>query len=116
MKRDLVSLLALLLVVGFATPSAGQDPNNKQDPKGFKPNVAVDQAGVDRAIEKGLHFLKTSDSPKSHVGDSDELKLLTFLEGGTPASDPVVAGLIATCAEAPLEKVYSVALLAMCLE
>ncbi len=115
MKRDLMSLFSLLVVLGIATPSAGQDPKDPNKP-GFKPNVAVDQAGVDKAIEKGLHFLKTSDSPKSHVGDSDELKLLTFLEGGTPASDPVVAGLVAKCVEAPLEKTYSVALLAMCLE
>ena len=118
MKRDLLALLSLLVVLGLGTPSLGQDPN-KQDPNkppGFKPNVAVDQASVDKAIEKGLAFLKTSDSPKAHVGDSDELKLLTFIEGGTPASDPVVQALVAKCSEAPLEKTYKVALLAMCLE
>jgi hypothetical protein len=117
MKRDLVSLFSLLVVLGVATPSIGQDPN-KQDPNkpGFKPNVAVDQASVDKAIEKGLNFLKTSDSPKSHLPDSDELKLLTFIEGGTPASDPAVAALLTKCVEGPLEKTYSVALLAMCLE
>jgi hypothetical protein len=124
MKRDLLVLFSLLAILGLGTPSSGQDPNNnnqdpnnKQDPKGgFKPNVAVDQASVDKAIEKGLTFLKTSDSPKHHVGDSDELKLLTFLEGGTPPSDPVVQALVAKCSEAPLEKTYKVALLAMCLE
>jgi len=118
MTRDLLALLSLLVVLAIGTPSLGQDPN-KQDPNtppGFKPNVAVDQASVDKAIEKGLTFLKTSDSPKHHVGDSDELKLLTFLEGGTPASDPVVQALVAKCSEAPLEKTYKVALLAMCLE
>jgi len=118
MTRDLLALLSLLVVLAIGMPSLGQDPN-KQDPNmppGFKPNVAVDQASVDKAIEKGLTFLKTSDSPKHHVGDSDELKLLTFLEGGTPASDPVVQALVAKCSEAPLEKTYKVALLAMCLE
>ncbi|HZE96565.1 MAG TPA: hypothetical protein VE981_06040 [Planctomycetota bacterium] len=114
MKRDLLALLSLLAVLCISTPSSGQQDPNK--PPGFKPNVAVDQAGVDKAIEKGLIFLKTSDSPKHHVGDSDELKLLTFLEGGTPASDPVVQALVAKCSEAPLEKTYKVALLAMCLE
>jgi len=108
-------LFSLFLVLGIATPSIGQDPKdpNKQ---GFKPNVAVDQASVDKAIEKGLTFLKTSDSPKSHLPDSDELKLLTFIEGGTPASDPAVQALLTKCVEGPLEKTYSVALLAMCLE
>ena len=114
MKRDLLALFSFLVILALGTPSTGQD--NKQDPKGFKPNVAVDQAGVDKAIARGLEFLKTSDSPRSHVGDSDELKLLTFIEGGTPVSDPAVDALLKKCLEAPLEKIYSVALLAMCLE
>src|SRR6478736_742395 len=105
MKRDLVSLFSLFLVLGIATPSIGQDPKDPNKP-GFKPNVAVDQASVDKAIEKGLTFLKTSDSPKSHLPDSDELKLLTFIEGGTPASDPAVQALLTKCVEGPLEKTY----------
>src|SRR5437588_1637784 len=109
MNRDLISLFSLLVALGIASPSIGQDPNKP----GFKPNVAVDQASVDKAIEKGLNFLKTSDSPKSHLPDSDELKLLTFIEGGTPVSEPAVQALLTKCVEGPLEKTYSVALLAM---
>jgi hypothetical protein len=115
MKRDLAALLVLIAVLGVATPSIGQDPKDKDKP-GFKPNIAVDQASVDKAIAAGLAFLKTSDSPNSHVGDSDELKLLTFIEGGLKDNDAAVETLLKKCLDAPLEKTYCVALLAMCLE
>jgi hypothetical protein len=108
MERALVLCLAALVA-----PAWGQDDPNK---KAFKPNVAVDQKSVDAAIEKGLKYLKASDSPNTHVGDSDELKLLTHIHGGTPESDPVVQALFKKCFDAPLEKTYKVALLAMCLE
>ncbi|RPH39921.1 MAG: hypothetical protein EHM91_11720 [Planctomycetota bacterium] len=113
MKRDLALCLSLFLVLCLSTPSIGQ-----QDPKGAKPkgNIAVDQASVDKAIDNGLKYLRTSDSPGTHVGDSDELKLLTFIEGGIPESDASVQTLLKKCMDAPLEKTYKVALLAMCLE
>jgi hypothetical protein len=113
MKRDLALCLSLSLVLCLSTPSSGQ-----QDPKGAKPkgNVAVDQASVDKAIDNGLKYLRGSDSPSTHVGDSDELKLLTFIEGGIPESDAAVQALLKKCMDAPLEKTYKVALLAMCLE
>jgi hypothetical protein len=113
MTRDLKVCLSLLLLLSFGTSSfSQQDPKDK----GFKPNVAVDQASVDKAIAKGLQFLKTSDSPGTHVGDSDELKLLTMIDGGVPESDPAVQTLLKKALDAPLEKTYKVALLAMCLE
>jgi hypothetical protein len=109
--RDLGLLVSLFFIL--CTPSVGQ-----QDPKGAKPkgNIAVDQAAVDKAIDNGLKYLRTSDSPGTHVGDSDELKLLTFIEGGIPESDAAVQALLKKCMDAPLEKTYKVALLAMCLE
>ncbi len=114
MKRDLAGLSAFLFTLTLVTSSsAQQDPKDKP---GFKPNVAVDQAAVDKAIEKGLQYLKTSDSPSTHVGDSDELKLLTLIDGGVPESDPAVQALLKKALDAPLEKTYKVALLAMCLE
>src|SRR5207247_2504374 len=112
MKRDLALGAFLFILLGV---SWGQDAK-QDDKKGFKPNVAVDQAAVDKAIEKGLNFLKGSDSPKTHVGDSDELKLLTFIHGGIPESDPAYQALFKKCLEDKLEKTYKVALLAMCLE
>jgi hypothetical protein len=109
--RDLALWASLFFIL--CTPSIGQ-----QDPKGAKPkgNIAVDQAAVDKAIDNGLKYLRTSDSPGTHVGDSDELKLLTFIEGGIPESDAAVQTLLKKCMDAPLEKTYKVALLAMCLE
>ncbi|HYF00955.1 MAG TPA: hypothetical protein VEJ18_18680, partial [Planctomycetota bacterium] len=93
---------------------AQQEPNK---PDGFKINVAVDQKSIDAAIEKGLKYLKTSDSPSTnHGGDSDALKLLTYVHGGLPETDPAVEELVKKCLEAPLEKTYQVALIAMCLE
>jgi hypothetical protein len=107
----------LFLALGVPVLSAAQgDPPKDPKDKGAKPNIAVDQAAVDKAIEKGLQFLKGSDSPHTHVGDSDELKLLTFIAGGLPESDAAVGALLKKCLDAPLEKTYRVALLAMCLE
>ncbi|HLF92611.1 MAG TPA: hypothetical protein VJB14_04065 [Planctomycetota bacterium] len=113
MKRDFCIAASLFVLLGVAW-GQGAPP---QDPKkGFKPNVAVDQAAVDKAIENGLKFLKTSDSPAVQGGDSDELKLLTFIHGGVPESDPAYQALFKKQLEARLEKTYRVALLAMCLE
>ncbi|MBI3855973.1 MAG: hypothetical protein HY293_09820 [Planctomycetes bacterium] len=113
MKRDLALGISLFLTLCLSTPSIGQ-----QDPKDPKPkgNVAVDQAGIDKAIDNGLKFLKGSDSPSTHVGDSDELKLLTFIEGGMKEGDASVDTLLKKCLDGPLDKTYKVALLAMCLE
>ncbi len=106
MKRDLAFLLSLLVLIG---PAAAQDAGKKA--------VAVDQDAVDKAIENGLTFLKTSDSPKgAGLSDSDELKLLTLIHGGVPQTDPAYQALWAKCMEAKLEKTYKVALLALCLE
>jgi hypothetical protein len=106
--RDLRRALILSALLAMGLP-AQDDPNKK------KP-IALDQASIDKAIEAGLKFLKTSDSPNSHVGDSDELKLLTFIHGGLSEKDPVFEALLKKCLDAPLAKTYGVALLAMCLE
>ena len=104
MKRDLG--LSLIVLAWLASGLPAQD----------KKPISLDQASIDKAIEAGLKFLKTSDSPNTHVGDSDELKLLTFIHGGLPENDPVFQDLLKKCLDAPLEKTYGVALLAMCLE
>ena len=109
MKRGLALFAAALLATSLHA-------QNAPDGKGFKINVQVDQKSVDAAIEKGLKYLEKSDSPDSHVGDSDELKLLTLIHGGVSADNPAYVALLEACLKAPLEKVYSVALLAMCLE
>src|SRR5687767_5336960 len=106
--RDL--RLALILSALLAPGLLAQDDPNKKKP------IALDQASIDKAIDAGLKFLKTSDSPASHVGDSDELKLLTFIHGGVSEKDPAFEALLKKCLDAPVAKTYGVALLAMCLE
>jgi hypothetical protein len=103
--------LALSLVLFL--PAVAQD--NKG---GFKINSEVNQVKVEQAIARGINFLKTSDSPveASVAGDSDELKLLTFVHGGVPENDAMFQALLTKCLERKLEKTYKVTLLAMSLE
>jgi len=94
-------------------------PVYAQDPKGgFKISSEVNQVKVEQAIARGINFLKTSDSPveASVAGDSDELKLLTFVHGGVPENDAAFQALLTKCLERKLEKTYKVTLLAMSLE
>ena len=92
-------------------------PSSAQDKDGFKINPEVNQVKVEQAIARGIAFLKTSDSPDSAIGsDSDELKLLTFVHGGVPESEPVFQDLLKKCLDRKPEKTYRVSLLAMCLE
>ncbi|HVR85175.1 MAG TPA: hypothetical protein VMU54_12740 [Planctomycetota bacterium] len=92
-------------------------PSSAQEKEGFRINPGVDQVKVERAIARGIEFLKTSDSPDSAIGaDSAELKLLTFVHGGVPETDPGFQALLKTCLERKPEKTYRVSLLAMCLE
>jgi hypothetical protein len=103
--------LWLPALVLSAAPSSGQDKD------GFRINPEVNQVKVEQAIARGIAFLKTSDSPDSAIGsDSDELKLLTFVHGGVPESEPVFQDLLKKCLERKPEKTYRVSLLAMCLE
>src|SRR6185436_8254243 len=84
---------------------------------GFKISSEVNQVKVEQAIQKGIAFLKTSDSPDSAIGgDSDELKLLTYIHGGVPDNDAAFQALLAKCLERKPEKTYKVSLMAMCLE
>jgi len=116
MGRPLALPLAFLAIVlpAFAL----QDDPPKDPPKGgFKISSEVNQVKVEQAIARGIAFLKTSDSPDSAIGgDSDELKLLTFIHGGVPDNDAAFTALLAKCLERKLEKTYKVSLLAMCLE
>src|SRR5947207_261732 len=97
-----VCLLGVAAAVQDAKPQAG----------------FVDQAKVDKAITKGLEYLKTAKSPGSHkeILNSDELILLTDIHGGTAETDPAFQELLKKCLDAKLERTYKVALLAMCLE
>jgi len=92
-------------------------PSFAQDKDGFKINPEVNQVKVEQAIARGIAFLKTSDSPDSAIGgDSDELKLLTFVHGGVPETDAAFQDLLKKCLDRKPEKTYRVSLLAMTLE
>jgi hypothetical protein len=108
-----LGILAILLP-GFTLQD---DPPKDPAKGGFKISSEVNQVKVEQAIQKGIAFLKGSDSPDSAIGgDSDELKLLTFIHGGVPDNDAAFQALLAKCLERKLEKTYKVSLLAMCLE
>src|SRR5206468_10031943 len=112
MKRRLALPLAALAV--FITGLSAQDDPPKG---GFKISSEVNQVKVEQAIARGIAFLKTSDSPDSAIGgDSDELKLLTFIHGGVPESDAGFQALLNKCLERRLDRTYKVSVLAMCLE
>jgi hypothetical protein len=97
---DLASLSALLLL-GAAPPD-------------------VDPARVDRAIAKGVEYLRTAGFPVGRGGGPDQssgpLILLTLVHAGVPEKDPLVQQLLKEVLELPLERTYQAALCAMALE
>ncbi len=97
-----VYFLAALLA---ATPVLAQDPN------------AVSQRDIDQAIRKGAENLKSAPSTGSWLhANCDELILLTLIVAGVQETNPRFKELLSHCLQAPLEKTYKVALLAMALE
>ena len=95
----------LFLLLGAAMPAAAQDPN------------AVSQREIDQAIRKGAEYLKTAPSWGDWLhANCDELILLTMIHAGVPESNPKFDEYLRHCLQAPLEKTYKVACLAMSLE
>jgi hypothetical protein len=104
---------ALLLAILASTASAQEA--KKQDSPAFHPGV--DQKRVNLAIQKGIAYLKTADSPGNFMSaHCDELILLTFVHAGVPEDAPRFKELFAKMMAAPLERTYNVALQAMVLE
>ena len=95
-----------LLLGATVTPALAQDPN------------AVSQREIDNAIRKGSEFLKTSavSSADWLHPNCDELILLTMIHAGVPENNPKFDEYLRHCLQAPLEKTYKVACLAMSLE
>ena len=82
-----------------------QDPN------------AVSQREIDQAIRKGTENLKSAPSTGGWLhANCDELILLTLIVAGVPETNPKFDEYLRHCLQAPLEKTYKVALLAMSLE
>lgn len=101
MLRHVSALLAGLAICGTAHALQG-----------------VDQKRIDEAIKKGAEYLKTAESSgwDQHIANSDELILLTLIHAEVPESDPKFREIFQRAMDAKLERVYKVALLAMCLE
>ena len=79
----------------------------------------VDDVRVGNAIQKGIAYLRTSDSPGAGfagIDDADELVLLTFIHAGVPASDPKFRALLEHVSNRTLERTYEAALGAMVFE
>jgi hypothetical protein len=99
------AFILFLLLGATITPALAQDPN------------AVTQREIDQAIRKGAEFLKTAPSWGDWLHPNcDELILLTMIHAGIPETNPKFDEYLRHCLQAPLEKTYKVALLAMCLE
>ena len=82
-----------------------------QDPNAFS------QADVDRAVRAGAESLQTAPSTGGWMkGNCDELILLTMIHAEVAPTNPKYQEYLANCLQAPLEKTYKVALLAMALE
>jgi hypothetical protein len=104
---------AAALVLAMALPAWGQ----KQE------GTALDPAAVAGAIDRGMRSLKNDPvdvNPQVRPGKggagTNELKLLTFIHGGLPESDPVFQELLTRSTNMELRKTYNVSLLAMALE
>lgn len=99
------ALILFLLLGATVTPAFAQDPN------------AVSQREIDQAIRKGAEYLKTAPSWGDWLhANCDELILLTMIAAGVPENNPKFEEYLRHCLQAPLEKTYKVALLAMALE
>src|SRR5689334_11245689 len=79
----------------------------------------IDDQKVQEAIRKGIEFLRRAPShgeQKKNIRNADELILLTLLHAGVPLDDAKVQELLKRTLTGPLERTYSVALQAACLE
>jgi hypothetical protein len=101
MKRFIA---ALTLGLAVSAPAFAQD------------HPGVDPRRVKKAIDRGIEFLKTSDSPgHNQSADADELILLTFIHAGKE-SEQRFKTLFDKMMADPLKDTYCVALQAMVLE
>src|SRR5262245_55198708 len=107
------SFCVLALGLAVTAPAAAQDPK-KPVPGAAHPGV--DQKRVNRAIQAGVKYLETSDSPGHNSSkDADELILLTLLHANAEAV-PRFKQMFDKMLADPLQDTYCVSLQAMVLE
>ncbi|MBI5361094.1 MAG: terpene cyclase/mutase family protein [Planctomycetes bacterium] len=80
-----------------------------------KPKAPL-QERVDKAIDKGLDYLKDKFKGKDFKGEDSELVLFTFLHAGLTKKDAIVKKAARDLMGKKLGRTYNVALLAMALE
>ena len=103
-----------VLGIWMAATAAGAAQDAKRLPPGGHPGV--DQKRVNKAIQAGVEYLKTCDSPGHNSSkDADELILLTLLHAGAE-SLPRFKTLFDKMLADPLQDTYCVSLQAMVLE
>src|SRR6185436_2999912 len=101
-----------LALLAASIPAVGQD----KKPVPGQAHPGVDQKRVNKAIQAGVEYLKTCDSPGHNKSkDADELILLTLIHAGAEAQ-PRFKQLFDKMMSEPLEDTYGVALQAMVLE
>jgi hypothetical protein len=101
----MAKLIILSALLAGSSAAWAQDPN------------AVTQREIDQAIRKGAEYLKTAPSTGGWLhANCDELILLTMIHAGVPENNPKFEEYLRHCLQAPLEKTYKVACLAMSLE
>ncbi|HVE38484.1 MAG TPA: hypothetical protein VNM14_01265 [Planctomycetota bacterium] len=106
MARRLLALGGALVFLVLTAPAEGRQQQG------------VDQKRIDEAIQRGVVYLRTSESSgwDQHINNCDELVLLTLLHADVPDKDPKVQELLTKVLTAKMERTYKVSLLAMCLE
>jgi Na+-transporting methylmalonyl-CoA/oxaloacetate decarboxylase gamma subunit len=78
--------------------------------------LTVDPSRVEKAIQKGVAWLRNPGYPADYAWSPNELILWTFIHAGVPESDPEFQRRLKQMLDGPLDKTYRVALQAMILE
>jgi hypothetical protein len=115
-RRPLAWLLAAaaLIAVGLTAVLFTRSPAPAPSPR--ETTAFQDWAGRDAAAQRAVAWLRTAPlPPTTHQGPmpADDLVLLALLESGVGEDDAFVHGLIQRTFDAPLRRVYTVALHAM---
>ena len=80
------------------------------------PPPTIDPGRVEKAIQRGIAWLRNPRYPDEYWMSVNELILWTFVNAGVPETDPDFQKRLKQMLDAPLERTYRVALQAMILE
>src|SRR6185503_704232 len=66
-----------------------------------RPPPVIDPARVEKAIQRGIAWLRTPDYPGDYSWSANELILWTFVHAGVPESDPLFQARLKQMLESP---------------